>query len=107
VELDHVLVAVADRTVAASVMESRYGLTSLEGGRHPGWGTASRIVPLGGAYLELVTAVDRAQAAKSVFGSWVALGSSECLDRSDARYARMISTPRRVGFVCLLPRAHA
>jgi hypothetical protein len=72
VELDHVLIAVADLTAAASVMEARYGLTSMEGGRHPGWGTANRIVPLGAAYLELVAVVDRTQATESVFGSWVA-----------------------------------
>jgi hypothetical protein len=77
VELDHVLIAVADLTAAASVMEATYGLTSIEGGRHPGWGTSNRILPLGAAYLELVAVVDRAQATKSAFGSWVAHGSSE------------------------------
>jgi len=74
-----VLIAVADLAAAASVMEAKYGLTSMEGGRHPGWGTANRIVPLGAAYLELVAVVDRAQATRSAFGSWVAHGSSESL----------------------------
>jgi hypothetical protein len=53
-------------------MEVRYGLASVEGGRHPGWGTAHRIVPLGEAYLELVAVVDEAEAAQSPFGRWVA-----------------------------------
>jgi Glyoxalase-like domain len=76
VELDHVVIAVADLTAAASVMEASYGLTSIEGGRHPSLGTANRIVPLGAAYLELVAVVDRALAITSEFGSWVAHGSS-------------------------------
>ena len=43
----------------------------MAGGRHPGWGTANCIVPLGDAYLELVTVVDAAAAARSSFGRWV------------------------------------
>jgi hypothetical protein len=43
-------------------MEGRYGLASIEGGRHPGWGTANRIIPLGDAYIELVTVVDDEEA---------------------------------------------
>jgi hypothetical protein len=35
-ELDHVLLAVADLDAAAREIEARYGLTSVEGGRHPG-----------------------------------------------------------------------
>jgi hypothetical protein len=71
-ELDHVLIAVADLAAAAREIEARYGLVSIEGGRHPGWGTANRIVPLGDTYLELVAVVDEAEAAQSPFGSWVA-----------------------------------
>ena len=71
-ELDHVLIAVADLTTAAQEIEARYGLASIEGGRHPGWGTANRIVPLGENYLELVAVVDEAEAADSAFGRWVA-----------------------------------
>src|SRR5918994_6149300 len=71
-ELDHVLIAVVDLAEAARAIEARHGLASLEGGRHPSWGTANRIVPLGGAYLELVAIVDEAEAARSPFGGWVA-----------------------------------
>jgi len=70
-ELDHVLVAVADLTAAAEEIEARHGLASIEGGRHPGWGTANRIVPLGDAYLELVAVVDEDEALQSAFGRWV------------------------------------
>ena len=70
-QIDHVLIAVDDLTLASDVFRTRYGLTSLEGGEHPDWGTANRIVPLGDAYLELVTVVDPSQASLSSFGRWV------------------------------------
>ena len=50
-----------------------------EGGRHPGWGTVNCIVPLGDAYLELVTAVDAAAAVRSSFGRWVTASQSELI----------------------------
>jgi hypothetical protein len=73
-QLDHVLIAVADLAAAGREIEVRHGLASIEGGRHPAWGTANRIVPLGDSYLELVAVVDAAKAAESVFGRWVASG---------------------------------
>ena len=56
------------------MLETRHGLASVEGGRHAGWGTANRIVPLGDTYVELITVVDEAEAAGSAFGRWVAAG---------------------------------
>ena len=73
-ELDHVLIAVADLEAASRAMETRHGLASVEGGRHAGWGTANRIVPLGDTYIELITVVDEAEAAGSAFGRWAAAG---------------------------------
>jgi hypothetical protein len=78
-ELDHVLVAVTDLAAAARAIEDEHGLRAVEGGRHPGWGTVNCIVPLGDAYLELVTAVDAAAAARSSFGRWVTASQSELL----------------------------
>jgi hypothetical protein len=75
-ELDHVLIAVTDLESAAETFEERFGLASVEGGRHPAWGTANRIMPLGSNYLELVGVVDKAVAAESAFGRWVAEGAS-------------------------------
>lgn len=75
--IDHVLIAVADLDTAAQDFEAAYGLASLEGGRHPGWGTANRIVPLGESYLELVAVVDAADAADNDFGRWVAAADAE------------------------------
>jgi hypothetical protein len=79
VELDHALIAVADLATAASEIEARYGLASIEGGCHPGWGTANRIVPLGDTYLELVAVVDEAEAVRSDFGRWVATAGADLL----------------------------
>jgi len=71
VTVDHLLIATAHLDAAAAAAEG-LGLPVEAGGRHPGWGTANRIVPLGDAYLELVAVVDAAEAAASGFGSWVA-----------------------------------
>jgi hypothetical protein len=71
-----VLVAVTDLAAAARAIEARHGLASVDGGRHPGWGTVNRIVPLGDTYVELITVVDPAEAAGSAFGSWVAAGAT-------------------------------
>jgi len=66
---------VADLASAARELEASHGLATVEGGRHPGWGTANRIVPLGGSYLELIAVVDEAEAELSAFGRWVARSS--------------------------------
>ena len=76
-ELDHVLIGVTDLAAAARELEARYGLASVDGGRHPHWGTANWIVPLGTSYLELVAVADEATAADSSFGQWVASGASQ------------------------------
>ena len=68
---------VADLAAAGRELEARHGLASIEGGRHAGYGTANRIVPLGESYLELVTVADEAKAARSPFGSWVARSRSQ------------------------------
>jgi Glyoxalase-like domain len=71
------LIAVVDLAAAAHEFEVEHGLSSIEGGRHPGWGTANRIVPLGRSYLELVAVVDEDEAAGSAFGRWVAAVDAE------------------------------
>jgi hypothetical protein len=68
VEFDHVVIAVGDLDVAARELADRYGLDSVEGGRHPALGTGNRIVPLGDAYLELVTVADPSLAEQNPFG---------------------------------------
>ena len=76
-ELDHALIAVSDLAKAGQEFEERHGLASIEGGRHPAWGTANRIVPLGDSYLELIAVIDAAKAAESAVGRWVASGVTD------------------------------
>jgi hypothetical protein len=63
--LDHVLVAVRDLAESARRFEAQYGLRALQGGRHPGVGTANMIIPLGSSYLELIAVVDPDEASRS------------------------------------------
>ena len=68
IRIDHVIYAVEDLDAAADRFRVEFGLDSIAGGEHPGWGTANRIVPLGREYLELIAVVDRDMAAASDFG---------------------------------------
>src|SRR5262249_18531917 len=96
--VDHVVYAVADLDRAAARFLDDFGLASTPGGRHPGWGTANRIVPLGDAYLELIGVEDEAAASGSPFGASVvrAVASGDGWltwavrdDRLDATAARL------------------
>jgi hypothetical protein len=71
-QIDHVVLAVPDLDGAGAMLLEEHGLGSVEGGRHTGWGTANRVVPLGGdQYLELVGVVDDTEAETNPFGSTV------------------------------------
>jgi hypothetical protein len=63
-----VIYATADLDRAAAFVERELGVAASAGGRHEGLGTANRIVPLGGAYLELLAVADADEAASSDFG---------------------------------------
>ena len=105
--VDHVLLATSDLATAARSLRDRYGLRSVEGGRHPAWGTANWIVPVGDAYLELVAVVDSRVADESPFGRWVASAHtslvvpmgwavrSRSLDEVAARHGLAINAGRR------------
>lgn len=69
--IDHVIVPVENLDAAARRYYDQWGLASVSGGRHPGHGTANRIVPLGSSYIELMAVVDRVEADSSPLGSWV------------------------------------
>lgn len=71
-ELDHLIVCVADLETAAVEFEERFRVRAVGGGRHPGHGTENRIIPLGDNYIELITVADEIEAAGSPLGSWVA-----------------------------------
>ena len=82
---DHLVVCVSDLEKASrSFLEK--GLASVPGGRHPGHGTANRIVPLGDSYIELLAVVDTSEARASRFGTWAQEASS---------------TPHRIDALCL------
>jgi len=66
--IDHVIVGVSDLDAAARRFLHELGLDSLPGGRHPGWGTSNRIVPLGQEYVELLAVVDPDEATTSEMG---------------------------------------
>ncbi len=74
--LSQVIYAVRDLDAAARAV-SAVGLTVIDGGRHPGLGTANRIVPLGDQYFELLGVVDAEEAAHSAFGRAVLDSTSE------------------------------
>jgi Glyoxalase-like domain len=75
--VDHIIYAVRDLDAAASRFEHEFGFGWVEGGRHLGWGTANRIVPLGRSYVELVAVVDASEAAGSTFGRWVGVAARQ------------------------------
>jgi hypothetical protein len=86
--VDHVIYAVVDLDVAAARFRDECGLGSVVGGRHPGWGTANRIVPLGRDYVELVAVIDPAEAGGSDFGRPV----MEALDAGQPLMGWAVST---------------
>jgi hypothetical protein len=75
IRLDHLIYAVADLEGAAVALRDATGLAALPGGVHPAWGTRNAIVPLGGAYVELVAVEDAARAGESAFGRIVRDGA--------------------------------
>ena len=89
VAVDHILLATTDLGTASQALSDRFGLQAVEGGRHPDWGTANWIVPVGDAYLELVAVVDERVAERSAFGRWVA--------RADAPVVKPIGWAVRTG----------
>jgi hypothetical protein len=66
--IDHVVRVVRDLDAAADAWLREHGLATVAGGTHPRWGTANRIAPLGGAYLELIAVVDDTVATTTVLG---------------------------------------
>jgi len=70
--IDHLVIAVPDLDSSAQELEQGIGLAVAGGGRHPGSGTANRIVFLAdGSYLELIAIEDGDAAAKRPLGAAV------------------------------------
>ena len=68
---DHAVLAVTDLDDAGERLFRDHGLGSAPGGHHPRWGTANRIVPLGGGYIELMAVVDAAVGRSTELGRTV------------------------------------
>ncbi len=66
--IDHVVLAVRDLEASAGHLWDEHGLRFAPGGRHPQWGTANMIAPLGNDYVELLGVVDEGVGSTSVLG---------------------------------------
>jgi hypothetical protein len=66
--IDHVVLAVRDLEASAERLWDEHGLRFVAGGRHPRWGTANMIAPLGSDYVELLAVVDEAVGSGTVLG---------------------------------------
>jgi hypothetical protein len=98
--VDHVILAVADLDRAAARVEATTGLASVPGGVHPGFGTANRVVPVGGgAYVELMAVQDPALAARTPVGQWVAraCATGDALAGWMVAPDDLVTTARRIG----------
>ena len=67
----HAIIGARDIEAVADRLWEQHGLASLQGGRHPGWGTHNRIVPLGGPYLEIIGVADENEALRDPMGRWL------------------------------------
>ncbi len=69
--IDHVLFGSLDLEAAGRRLEAEFGLPSVPGGRHSGWGTGNRIVPLGSFYLEVIGILDPKEASGNFLGRYL------------------------------------
>lgn len=70
IAVDHLILCAPDLSQGADEIRRSIGASSVEGGRHVGFGTHNRIVPLGANYLELLAVADPAEALGNSFGAW-------------------------------------
>jgi hypothetical protein len=66
--IDHVVLAVRDLDASAERLWNEHGLRFVAGGRHPRWGTANMIAPLGSDYVELLAVVNEEVGSETVLG---------------------------------------
>jgi hypothetical protein len=65
--LSQIIVGVGDLNAAAVRFRSM-GFDVLDGGVHPGVGTANRVIPLGAQYIELLGVISADQARQNAYG---------------------------------------
>jgi hypothetical protein len=66
--IDHAVLAVRHLDASARRLLDQHGLRFAPGGRHPEWGTANMIAPLGDDYLELLGVVDEDVGKSTILG---------------------------------------
>ncbi|HVL90473.1 MAG TPA: VOC family protein [Actinomycetota bacterium] len=69
--IDHVIYGTHDVNAAGHRFWDEFGLASYEGGLHPAYGTANRIVPLGDSYIEIMGISDPTAARMNPLGEFV------------------------------------
>lgn len=69
--VDHVMWGVADPGMAGTYVQERWGLRAVDGGRHPRWGTAHHVIPLGPNYIDVVSVADPQEASRDPVGATV------------------------------------
>jgi catechol 2,3-dioxygenase-like lactoylglutathione lyase family enzyme len=67
--IDHLVLAVRDLDASAERLREEHGLRFVAGGRHPRWGTANMIAPLGSEYVELLSVVDERVGSETALGN--------------------------------------
>jgi Glyoxalase-like domain len=65
---DHAVLAVRDLQASAHRLWEEHGLRAVPGGRHPRWGTANMIIPLGRDYVELLSVVEPDEGVRTGLG---------------------------------------
>ena len=100
VPIGQVILGVQDLEASTARFET-LGFAVVDGGKHPGLGTANRVIPLGNAYLELLGVIDRAEAAASPFGQSLLgrISAGDRLVRWSIRTERIEEDCRRLGLV--------
>jgi Glyoxalase-like domain len=98
VPVGQVILGVRDLDASTRRFEA-LGFTVVDGGVHPGLGTANRVIPLGNAYLELLGVVDRDDAEASAFGQSLLsrISDGDRLVRWSIRTERIARVSERLG----------
>lgn len=100
--IDHVVLLAGTLAAAARTLSDEHGLTVVEGGKHLDLGTENAIVPLGSAYLELLTVTPDTKAPVNPVRSRV----EELLDRGERFFGWVVRTDsfeteaQRLGLTC-------
>lgn len=96
--IGQVILGVRDLDAATRRFEE-LGFCVVDGGVHPGLGTANRVIPLGASYLELLGVVDREEADAGAYGRSLLerTAHGDCLVRWSIRTTAIEQVSARLG----------